>query len=195
MPPSFVHPTALNESDNVGEGTKLWAFVHVMRDAVVGSECNLGEQVFVESGAVLGDGVTVKNNVSIWRGVSLADYVFVGPSAMFTNDLFPRSSRNPKLQGLSSKDDWLVETHVGEGASIGAGAVVVAGVNIGPYAMVGAGSVVTRDVPPFVLVAGVPAKPVGFVCLCGRRLKETLSCGRCRRTYLADGDGLRELSA
>ena len=167
----YIHPKALVETDQIGADTKIWAFAHLMADVVVGKECNIGDHVFIESGVCIGDGVTIKNNALIWKGVHIADYVFIGPNVVFTNDLRPRSPRMPliKEQGLEEAD-WLVETQVEEGASIGANATIVAGVTLGEYCMVGAGSVVTQDVKPFTLVVGNPARKVGFVDQAGNRV-------------------------
>jgi acetyltransferase-like isoleucine patch superfamily enzyme len=169
--PVFIHEKALVESDSIGVGTKIWAFAHLMADVVVGKECNIGDHVFIESGVRVGDGVTIKNNALIWKGVHIADYVFIGPNVVFTNDLRPRSPRMPliKEQGLEEAD-WLVETQVEEGSSIGANATIVAGATLGKYCMVGAGSVVTQDVEPFTLVVGNPARVVGKVDEEGRRV-------------------------
>ncbi len=171
MSETYIHPKALVETDQIGADTKIWAFAHVMADAVVGEDCNIGDNVFIESGVRVGDGVTIKNNALIWKGVQIADYVFVGPNTVFTNDLRPRSPRMPliKEQGLKEAD-WLVETFVEEGASVGANATIVAGVTLGKYCMVGAGSVVTKDVEPFTLVVGNPAKVVGRVNELGERV-------------------------
>jgi UDP-2-acetamido-3-amino-2,3-dideoxy-glucuronate N-acetyltransferase len=167
----FIHENALVETDQIGEGTRIWAFAHVMTDVVIGSECNIGDHAFIETGAIIGNGVTIKNNALIWRGVHVADYAFIGPNVVFTNDLRPRSPRMPlmKQQDLS-ESYWLVETYVEEGASVGANATIVAGVTLGKYCMVGAGSVVTKDVEPFTLVVGNPAKPVGRVNERGERV-------------------------
>lgn len=172
MSDPFIHPKALVETDQIGTDTKIWAFAHVMADVTVGEDCNIGDSVFIESGVRIGDGVTIKNNALIWKGVHVADYVFIGPNVVFTNDLRPRSPRMPliKEQGLVERD-WLVETQVEEGVSIGANATIVAGVTLGKYCMVGAGSVVTKDVDPFTLVMGNPARPVGRVNDCGERIE------------------------
>lgn len=160
----FVHPTAVIE-DNVaiGEGTRIWHFVHVRRGARIGRNCNIGKGVYIDTGVEIGDNVKIQNFVSVYRGVRIEDDVFIGPHATFTNDLYPRSFN----------EDWqVVPTLVKKGASIGANATIVCGVTIGEYAMVGAGAVVTKDVPPHGLVVGNPARLVGFVCYCGRPLRK-----------------------
>ena len=161
----FVHETAVVEEDaRCGPGTKVWHHAHVRSGAVIGESCTLGKNVFVDAGAVIGDRCKIQNNVSVYRGVRLDDEVFVGPSAVFTNDRFPRAM----------SDDWeVVDTWVRHGSSIGANATIVCGVVIGPWAAVGAGSVVTRDVAPHELVAGNPARRLGWVCRCGRVLART----------------------
>lgn len=149
----FVHEQGLCESDEVGPGTRIWAFAHVLPGARVGAECNICDGVFVEGGAVVGDRVTVKNGVQLWDGVELEDDVFVGPNATFTNDPMPRSRQ------------WLDEyprTIVRSGASIGANATILPGLEIGTGAMVGAGAVVTRSVPPHAVVTGNPARIHGY---------------------------------
>lgn len=159
----YAHPTAIvEEGAEVGEGTRLWHFVHVRRGAKVGRNCNVGKDVYIDAGAVVGDEVKIQNFVSVYKGVEVGPRAFLGPSATLTNDLYPRS--------FSSS--WeVLPTIIEEGASIGANATIVCGVRIGRYAMVGAGSVVTRDVPPHGLVYGNPARLRGFVCYCGRRLR------------------------
>ena len=189
----FVHPRGLNESEQVGAGTRIWAFAQVMRGAVVGRDCNIGGHSFVEAGARVGNGVTVKNGVCVWEGVCLEDYVFVGPQACFTNDRYPRSPRGPSAAGRYATKAWLEGTRVCEGAAIGARAVILPGLTIGRYALVAAGAVVTRDVPDFVAVRGHPARPAGYVCMCGRPLPaagEALNCVHCRRSYARSGAGL-----
>lgn len=167
----FIHPQALVETDAIGDDTKIWAFAHVMPGAVIGADCNIGDHAFIETGATVGNGVTIKNNVLIWKGVHIADYAFIGPNVVFTNDRRPRSPRMPlmKQKALSEKD-WLVETFVEEGASIGAHATILPGVRLGRYCMVGAGSVVTKDIAPFTLVAGNPARVIGRVDEAGCRV-------------------------
>jgi UDP-2-acetamido-3-amino-2,3-dideoxy-glucuronate N-acetyltransferase len=155
-----IHPTAVVEDGSmIGEGTVIWHHVHVRCGARIGADCTLGKNVFVDAAAVVGDRVKIQNNVSVFSGVVLANDVFVGPSAVFTNDRFPRAfSTNWKI----------IDTFVDEGASVGAGAVLVCGIRIGRFATVAAGSVVTRSVEPFQVVAGNPARPMGWVCRCGR---------------------------
>jgi UDP-2-acetamido-3-amino-2,3-dideoxy-glucuronate N-acetyltransferase len=172
----FVHERALCETDRVGAGTRIWAFAHVMKGAAVGRDCNIGDHAFVESGAVVGDRVTLKNGVMVWSGITIEDDVFVGPGVVFTNDRYPRS---PRLLGVAGVADryadesrWLLRTHVERGASIGARAVLAPGVRIGAFAMIAAGAVVTRDVPPNRLVSGVPGQVAGLVCYCGRPVPE-----------------------
>jgi UDP-2-acetamido-3-amino-2,3-dideoxy-glucuronate N-acetyltransferase len=188
---TFIHPQAICESDTVGAGTRIWAFAHVMRGAVVGADCNLGGGAFVESGAALGNRVTLKNQVMVWDGVTIGDDVFIGPGVIFTNDRFPRSPRMERVkERYAVPERWRSATNVARGASLGAGAVILPGVKIGEFAMVAAGAVVTRDVRPFQLVAGNPASSRGWVCACGMRLEEGLACGSCRAAYQLDGDSL-----
>lgn len=148
------HPKAIVDDAEIGDGTRVWAFAHVMSGARVGAECNVGECVYVEGGAVVGDRVTIKNGVQVWDAVELGDDVFVGPNATFTNDPFPRS-RVPVPE--------YPRTRVGNGASIGANATILPGITIGAGAMVGAGAVVTSDVPPHAVVVGNPARIVRYV--------------------------------
>ncbi len=177
----FVHPQALVETEEIGEGTRVWAFAHVMKGAVVGRNCNICDHAFVESNVTIGDGVTIKNGVAIWDGVSLGDHVFVGPNAVFTNDLNPRAE-------VKKTPEQFVSTVVREGASIGANATIVCGVAIGRYAFIGAGTVVIRDVPAYALVVGNPARQIGFMCECGERLPESLVCA-CGSSFEHDSNG------
>ena len=149
----FVHDQGICESKTVGEGTRIWAFAHVLPGAVIGRDCNICDHVFIENDVIVGDGVTVKSGVQLWDGVRLGNGVFVGPNATFTNDKNPRSRRWP---------DGFPETHVGEGASIGANATILPGITIGRGAMVGAGAVVTKNVPPNAVVYGNPARISGY---------------------------------
>jgi len=151
---AFVHPQALCESPHVGVGTRIWAFAHVLRGATIGVDCNICDHVFIENDVIVGNRVTVKCGVQLWDGIVLADDVFVGPNATFSNDKFPRSKQYRER---------VDRTEVGRGASIGAGAVILPGIKIGPLAMVGAGAVVTHDVPVRAVVSGNPARIVGYV--------------------------------
>ena len=173
----FKHPLALVESRSIGPGTRVWAWAHVMEGARVGADCNIGEHCFIEKGVVLGDRVTVKNGVAVWEGVTAEDDVFIGPNAVLTNDLRPRSK---------VYHEAVTPTLLKRGASIGANATMLCGVTVGEYAMVGAGAVVTRDVPAHGLVIGNPARVAGHVCRCGERLRvraRTAACGSCGRAY------------
>jgi UDP-2-acetamido-3-amino-2,3-dideoxy-glucuronate N-acetyltransferase len=180
----MIHPTAIVESERIGSGTRIWAFTHVLSGASIGRDCNIGGHCYIEDGAVIGDAVTLKNGTSVWSGVTLEDGVFVGPAVIFTNDRTPRSARlGVTGHRYDTPSKWLVPTRVRRGATLGAGAVLVAGVTVGEFGMVGAGAVVTEDVPAHALVVGNPARPIGRVCRCGRRLEseglETV-CSECR---------------
>jgi UDP-2-acetamido-3-amino-2,3-dideoxy-glucuronate N-acetyltransferase len=162
----------IDDGASIGVETRIWHFCHVMAGARVGARCVLGQNVFVASGAVVGDGCRVQNNVSIYDGVVLADEVFVGPSAVFTNVRTPRTA--------VSRKDAFVPTRVGRGATIGANATIVCGVEIGEYALIGAGAVVTRDVPAHALVVGVPGRRAGWACACGEVLpRRGATCTAC----------------
>jgi acetyltransferase-like isoleucine patch superfamily enzyme len=150
----FVHERALCESRAIGSGTRVWAFAHVLPGARIGSDCNICDHVFIENDVVLGDRVTVKSGVQLWDGLRVADDVFIGPNATFSNDKFPRSKQYQRA---------IAETHIARGASIGAGAVVLPGIRIGARAMIGAGAVVTHDVPAKAIVLGNPGRISGYV--------------------------------
>ena len=182
----FVHATALVETDHLGRGTYVWAFAHIMKGAVVGEQCKIGDHAFIESGATLGNRVTVKNGCLIWHGVHIADDVFVGPHVVFTNDMKPR------VRYQTTALDWL-ETEVAEGASLGANSTILSGIRIGRNALIGAGSVVTRDVPDHALVLGNPAQQRGWVCECGVGLDAELVCPECGRRFAGDRSGLIEV--
>lgn len=150
----YVHPMGICESQKIGAGTRVWAFAHILPGAELGGECNICDHVFIENDVVLGDRVTVKCGVQLWDGTSVADDVFIGPNVTFTNDRFPRSKQYP---------DQFLRTEIGRGASIGGGSTVLPGLRIGRQAMVGAGAVVTKDVPPNAIVVGNPARIIGYV--------------------------------
>jgi UDP-2-acetamido-3-amino-2,3-dideoxy-glucuronate N-acetyltransferase len=177
--PYYVHPTAIiDEGVEIGEGTKIWHFSHIMTGAKIGKNCVLGQNVFIGRNVRIGDGVKIQNNVSVYEGVELEDYVFCGPSMVFTNVLNPRSEIERKRE--------FRRTLVKRGATLGANCTIVCGVTIGRYAFVGAGAVVTKDVPDYALVIGVPARIVGWVCECGERLEfiqGSATCAACGKRY------------
>lgn len=199
---ALVHPAGLCESTQVGKGTRVWAFAHVMSGAVIGEDCNIGDGAYVEGGARIGDRVTVKNQVMIFDGVSIADDVFLGPGVTFTNDLRPRAH-------LKRPAEDLLSTVVEQGATLGARVTVVCGTTVGANAFVAAGAVITRDVPAYGLVAGNPGRLIGWACRCGNRLpsggnenaesrrnrdESAVECD-CGRIYVIAPDGPCEQSA
>jgi UDP-2-acetamido-3-amino-2,3-dideoxy-glucuronate N-acetyltransferase len=160
----YAHPSAIiDEGCEIGEGTKIWHFTHVMPNCKLGKKCNLGQNVVISPEVILGDNVKVQNNVSIYSGVTCDDDVFLGPSMVFTNVINPRSAVNRR--------DQYLKTRVGKGASIGANATIVCGHDIGEYAFIGAGAVVTKTVPAFALVVGNPARQTGWMSEYGHKLK------------------------
>ena len=166
----FVHPTAIVEEDvSIGEGTRIWHFVHVRTSTRIGRNCNIGKGVYIDEGVVIGNNVKIQNFVSVYRGVTIEDDVFIGPHATFTNDKYPRSF---------SRDWKVVPTIVKREASIGTNATIVCGVTIGEYTMVATGAVVTKDVPSQGLVMGNPARLKGFVCYCVRPLRNNNIVGK-----------------
>jgi UDP-2-acetamido-3-amino-2,3-dideoxy-glucuronate N-acetyltransferase len=184
--PYFVHESSyVDEPSQIGEGTKIWHFSHVMANSVIGPRCNIGQNVVISPGVRLGEGCKIQNNVSLYTGVVLEDFVFCGPSMVFTNVVNPRSE-------VARKDEYKT-TLVKRGASIGANATVVCGITVGQYAFVGAGAVVTRDVPDFALVIGNPARRSGWMCRCGIKLRvdgARTRCGVCGTGYTQHGDSL-----
>ena len=171
----YAHETAIVEEGAViGDGTRIWHHAHVRKGANIGKECNIGKNCYIDENAEIGNRVKIQNNVSVYHGVDIEDDVFVGPCAVFTNDLYPRAFSL----------DWKVyPTKVCKGASIGANTTIVCGHTIGEYATIGSGSVVTKDVPAHALMVGNPARQIGWVCECGFKLDEKKECLRCGKQY------------
>ena len=178
----FVHPHGLCETDQIGAGTRIWAFAHVLANAKVGKDCNICDHAYVEGGVTIGDGVTVKNGVMLFDGVTIENNVFLGPAVQFTNDLRPRAE-------IKRTSDDFLPTLVETGATLGAGVVVVCGLTIGAHAFVGAGAVVTQDIPAYGFVVGNPGRLVGWACECGAKLGDDLDCA-CGRVYRQESSGL-----
>ena len=185
MPITIHESSYVDDGADIGDGTKIWHFSHVMGGAVVGRDCVLGQNVFVASGVRIGNTVKIQNNVSVYEGVTLEDGVFCGPSAVFTNVSTPRSE-------VSRKSEYEI-TVVGKAASIGANATIVCGNKIGHHALIGAGSVVTSEVKPHALMLGVPARHMGWVCACGEVLRiedNAASCSSCGLNWVEDAGNL-----
>lgn len=172
----YAHTSAvIDEGSQIGEGTRIWHWCHIMKDTVIGKNCNIGENAFVESGVRLGNGVKVKNNVALYSGITCEDDVFLGPNCVFTNVSNPRSFIERKKE--------FKPTVIRKGATIGANATIICGHDIGEYAFVGAGSVVTRTVHAYTMVVGNPARFYSYVCKCGVKLDNTLTCPACGNRY------------
>ena len=185
-----IHETSLiGKNVKVGSGTRIWQFCNIMDGVEIGENCNIGQNVFIESGVKIGNHVTIKNNISIYSGVECEDYTFLGPNCVFTNVLTPRSF-------ISRKNEFK-KTIVRKGGTLGANCTIVCGHDIGKYAMVGAGAVVTKNVPDYALVVGNPAKMIGYVCECGERIypgdNGIYKCHRCGKKYCLLEDGLSEM--
>ncbi len=178
----FVHESSyVDDGVQIGAGTKVWHFCHIQQGAVIGRNCSLGQNVNVANHVRIGDGVRIQNNVSIYEGVEIEDHVFCGPSCVFTNVITPRA-HFPVHRAYA-------RTLVREGASLGANCTVVCGHTVGRSAMIAAGAVVTHDVKDYALMAGVPARQIGWVCECGQKLDDSLTC-TCGRRYRLEGDTL-----
>ena len=178
----FVHESSyVDDNVKIGDGTKIWHFSHVMSNCEIGEKCNIGQNVVISPGVKLGNGVKIQNNVSVYTGVICEDDVFLGPSCVFTNVVNPRSF-------IERKNEYK-DTIIGTGASIGANVTIVCGHNIGKYALVGAGAVVTKHIPDYALVVGNPASMLGYVCKCGEKLRfkdEHATCSACGEKYSKD---------
>jgi UDP-2-acetamido-3-amino-2,3-dideoxy-glucuronate N-acetyltransferase len=182
----FVHPSSyVDDPCEVGAGTKVWHFSHVMKNCRIGKSCSIGQNVNIASGVVIGDGVKIQNNVSVYEGVTLEDYVFCGPSMVFTNVVNPRSE-------VVRKNEYK-PTLVKVGATLGANCTILCGHTIGRYAFIGAGAVVTRDVPDYALMVGNPARQIGWMCRCGIRLPAGAThpaCPACGAMYCEESGRL-----
>jgi UDP-2-acetamido-3-amino-2,3-dideoxy-glucuronate N-acetyltransferase len=186
----FVHESSyVDDGVEIGENTKIWHFSHVQKGSRIGSNCSLGQNVNVGNNVTIGNNVKIQNNVSIYEGVELGDYVFCGPSMVFTNIM------NPRSEFPQRGSEFYLQTPVGKSASLGANSTIVCGHSVGKYAFVGAGSVVTKNVPDYAMVVGNPARLHGWMCACGNKLsltrdphtKETATCSKCGRGYVKDG--------
>ncbi len=181
----FLHESSyVDDNVTVGKGTKIWHFCHVQKGATLGENCSLGQNVNVANNVKIGNGVRIQNNVSIYEGVELEDNVFCGPSCVFTNVITPRSHYS--VNGKYAK------TLIKYGASLGANSTVVCGHTVGRCALIAAGAVVTKDVKNYALMAGVPARQLGWVCECGHKLNQELKCVECNKQYLEKENGLVE---
>ncbi len=182
----FVHESSYVDGNvDIGEGTKIWHFCHIHKGVKIGKNCSLGQNVNIGNNVKIGNDVKIQNNVSVYEGVEIEDFAFCGPSMVFTNDLTPRSKYPKGPEGYK-------KTLVKYGASIGANATIVCGNTIGRWAMIASGAVVTKDVPDYALMAGIPARQIGWVCECGEPLKEGLACRACKREYQLEDQALRE---
>ena len=181
----FVHASSyVDEGVSIGKGTKIWHFSHIQKGAILGENCSLGQNVNIANNVKIGNNVRVQNNVSVYEGVELEDNVFCGPSCVFTNVLTPRA--HYPVHGIYAK------TLIKNGASLGANSTVVCGHTVGRSAMIASGAVVTKNVKDYALMAGVPARQIGWICECGTILRNTLHCPDCGRKYVETEEGLKE---
>ncbi len=190
----WKHKTAeIEKGANIGQGTKIWNNCQIKKNATIGENCVVGHNCFISSKAVMGKGCKLQSNIDVWDEVTLEDYIFVGPSVVFTNDLNPRA-KYPKSK-YPKYGEW-IPTLVKEGATLGANATIICGINIGKWAMVGAGSVVTKDVSDYAIVVGSPAKNIGWICECGNKIKfedEQTICKICEKRYQKEEEKVWEI--
>ncbi len=180
----MIHPTAEVQTENIGKGTKIWQFSVILKDAWIGKNCNINFNVFIENDVIIGDNVTIKSGVQIWDGLRIGNFVFIGPNVTFTNDFNPRSKQFPEK---------FLKTNIEDGASIGANSTILGGIRIGSYAMIGAGSVVTKNVPAYTLWYGNPAVFKANICKCGQKLDIQLICSKCKKSFRKINDQIEEL--
>ena len=187
----FVHQSSyVDQPCTIGKGTKIWHFTHIMANCQIGENCNIGQNVVISPDVVLGRNVKIQNNVSVYTGVECEDDVFLGPSCVFTNVINPRSH-------VSRKDEYQ-KTLVKRGASVGANATIVCGHNVGKYAFIGAGAVVTKDVPDYALMAGNPARQIGWLCQCGEKIafKDSVAqCAVCGKKFALESNNVKEVTS
>jgi len=179
----MIHSSSDVQTAAIGSNTDIWQFCVVLKGAKIGDNCNINAHCFIENDVRIGNNVTVKSGVQLWDGMEIADDVFIGPNVTFANDFLPRSKHYPET---------FLKTEIRPGASIGANSTIIGGVSVGSYAMVGAGSVITRDVSPYSLVYGNPARQHGWVCSCGQKLDDTLVCQSCHKTYKLHENSIKE---
>ena len=179
-----IHPTAIiDDNVSIGKGTKIWHFSHILSGSKIGESCNIGQNVVIGPDAAIGNRCKIQNNVSVYKGVTLEDGVFCGPSMVFTNIFNPRAE--------IGKMDQVRPTLVQRGATLGANCTIVCGHTIGRYAFIGAGAVVTKDVPDHALMAGNPARPIGWMCICGEKLPASLKCPTCGKAFAKSKNALK----
>ena len=189
----MIHESAyVEEGAEIGEGTKIWHFVHVRKGAKIGKNCNIGKDVYIDTNVEIGDNCKIQNFATLYQGLKVGNDVFIGPHVCFTNDIYPRAA--------IWNEDRLEKTIVGDGASIGANSTIIAGVNIGKYAMIGAGSVITKNIPDYALVFGNPGRLKGFVCTCSSKMTKKsiknkiviLFCPKCKKEISVDETDYKE---
>lgn len=193
----YVHPTAMVDTDKIGANTRIWALVHIRKDAHIGEQCNICDQAIIDGH--IGNRVTIKEGSGIALGVHVEDDVFIGPKVVTINDLNPRSPRMADASDIKGRyeneDNWMVTTRICRGATLGACVLVSPGITIGAYAMVGAGAVVVKDVPPHRLVVGHPARGIAWVCICAKKLEQSdngeLNCSDCGRRFEKSEQGIQ----